>query len=151
MAPAANSFPGENQWRFERRRASPRQFISGMFNGGVGFGDVRMCQEVVMGGGDGVRRRVCSGINVSDALDSRDREDSIDIADARGERGNANLMELNRLPPFDLSSPDFFEKAGDVVDDVVLLDDDPRNKENAGGGGRGCGMEIGGDCDSDQC
>jgi hypothetical protein len=82
-------------------------------------------------------------MKVSDALDSRDREDSTDITDARGERGNANLMELNKLPPFDLSSPDFFEKADDGAREVGLLDDVPRNKENVGGSGRGCGVDMG--------
>jgi hypothetical protein len=121
-----------------------------MFIGGVGFGDVRMRHEVVMGDGEGVRCRVCNGINESDASDSRDSEDSIDIADARGERGKANLMELNKLPPFDLSSFAFFEKTEEGADDVGLLHDEPRNKENAGRRGRGCGVEMGGDGDSDQ-
>lgn len=99
-----------------------------------------------MGDGECVRCRVCSGMKESDALESWDCEDSIDIADARGERGNANLMELKRLPPFDLSSVDFFENAEDGADDVGLLDDDdPRNNENAGGSGRGWGAETGGD------
>jgi hypothetical protein len=71
IAPAANSFPGENanQLRFERcRRASRRQFVSGIFIGAVGFGEERKCHE---DNGDGVRRRVCSGmLNESDAQDS---------------------------------------------------------------------------------
>jgi len=91
----------------------------------VGFGDERICHEDMIVDGDGVRRKVCSGTKESDALDSPECEDSIDIADARGDRGNANLMELNRLPPFDLSSLDFFEKAEDGVGAVVLLDDVP--------------------------
>jgi len=72
----------------------------------------------------------------------------MDIADVRGERGKENLMELNKLPPFDLSSFVFFEKTGD---DVGLLQDEvPRNKENAGRRGRGCGVEMGGGSASDQ-
>jgi hypothetical protein len=108
-----------------------------------------MRHEVVMGDGEGVRRIVCNGINESDASESRDSEDSKDIADARGERGKANLMELNRPAPFDLSSFDFFERA-EGADDVGLLHDDPRNKENAGRSGRGCGMEMGGGGDSNE-
>jgi hypothetical protein len=123
-----------------------------MFIGDVGFGDERMCHEVVIGGGDGVRCTVCNGMNVLEAADSRDCEDSIDNADARGERGNANLMELNKLPPFGLSSLDFLGKAEDEVDDVELPDDVPGNKANAGRNGRGCGAEMGGGGDdSDQC
>jgi hypothetical protein len=122
-----------------------------MFIGDVGFSDERMCHEVVIGGGDGVRCTVCSGINDSDAADSRDCEDSIDIAEARGERGNANLMELNRLP-FGLSSTDLFENAEEGPEDVELPDDVPGNNENAGISGRGCGAEMGGGGDdSDQC
>jgi len=57
-------------------------------------------------------------------------------------------MELNRLLPFNLSSFDFLEKPDDGTDVVWLLDDVPRNNENAGGRGRGCGVEMGGAGDS---
>src|ERR1700730_2602431 len=98
----------------------------------VGFGDERRCHEAIMVDGDGVRRKVCSGMKESAVLDSPDCEDSIDIVRIRGDRGNANLMEVKRLP-FDLSSLDFFENAEDGGDDVGLLDDDdvPVNNEKA--------------------
>jgi len=126
-----NNFPGENQRRPERRRASWRQFESGMVNGRICFGEERMCQEVECGEGGGVRWRVCIGTKESETFESRDCEDSTEIKDVRGERGNANLIEWNKLAPFDLSSDDFFEEFEDD-DEAVVLDDDPRNSENAG-------------------
>jgi hypothetical protein len=100
--------------------------------GEVCLGEERKCQEAECGGGDGVWRTVCIGTNESDTLESRDREESTDIMDVRGERGNANLIELNKLTPFDLSSLDFFDELEDDEDEAVVLDDDPRNKEKAG-------------------
>jgi len=72
----------------------------------------------------------------------------MEIADVRGDRGNVNLMALNKLPPFDLSSLDFFEKADNGADDVGLLDGVPRNN---GSNGRICGVEMGGSGDSGRC
>jgi len=64
------------------------------------------------------------------------------MIDVRGERGKANLMELNKLAPFDLSSLDFFEELEDDEDEVVVLDD-PRNNEKAGIRCRCWGVDTG--------
>jgi len=75
-------------------------------------------------------------MNESDTVESREGVDSMDIDLARGERGNANLKELNKFPVFVLSSVDLFEEFEDV-EDPALPADVPRNNENAGAV-RGC-------------
>jgi len=141
----ANSFPGENQRRLERStRPSCRVElgVTGMLIGCEGFGD-RRCQ--VAGVGE-VVRRCGSATNVlafvtpeSDCEDS----DEKDAATARGDRGNANLMELKRPPLLSFSSLDLFGDAGLEVADVDVFEEEEEESAKwakVGAGGRSGGV-----------
>ena len=141
----ANSFTGENHRRLERStRASCRLFgVTGMLMGWEGFGD-RKCHAVVEG--EVARWRCGSGTNVLAFVTppASEREDSVEMdpAIARGERGNANLMELKRPLAFSFSSFDLFGDVGGDVADADVFDEDEESAKCAkvGAGGRSGGV-----------